>query len=235
MRAYEILQRYNHGQIDTEHLLLALLEQPEGLVSQILGEMEVDSNVMRGRVDDVLKALSQPAVYGGGTGQVFITPRVKRLMDLAGEEAKQLDDEYISTEHLFLAMTRERNTPTVRKLVRRAGCSKVMTVSPPPAVGGLVMRGVSPFDCVFEGPYGMNMVPALRDMIDQCVGVIQAGDLPGKIFVQIVTLNIPTGARCRVPSKSVQSVTLTRPSTVFVGLMSATFTALRMILQTPLL
>jgi ATP-dependent Clp protease ATP-binding subunit ClpC len=116
MRAYEILQRYNHGQIDTEHLLLALLEQPEGLVSQILGEMEADGNVMRGRVDDVLKALSQPAVYGGGTGQVFITPRVKRLMDLAGEEAKQLDDEYISTEHLFLAMTRERNTPTARIL-----------------------------------------------------------------------------------------------------------------------
>jgi len=71
-----------------------------------------------------------------------------------------------------------RNTPTVRKVVQRAGCSKLATVSPPPMVGGLVMRGVNPFDCVFEGPYGMNMVPVLHDMVDQCVGVIQAGNLP---------------------------------------------------------
>jgi len=116
MRAYEVLQRYNHSQIDTEHLLLALLEQPEGLIPQVLAEMEVDANVVRGRVEDVLRALNQPAVYGGGTGQVFITPRVKRLIDLCSEEAKRLDDEYISTEHLFLAMTRERNTPTARIL-----------------------------------------------------------------------------------------------------------------------
>jgi len=116
MRAYEVLQRYNHSQIDTEHLLLVLLEQPEGLIPQVLAEMEVDVNVMRGRVEDVLKALHQPTVYGGGTGQVFITPRVKRLIDVSGEEAKRLDDDYISTEHLFLAMCRERNTSTARIL-----------------------------------------------------------------------------------------------------------------------
>ena len=116
MRAYEILQRYNHSQIDTEHLLVALLEQAEGLIPQVLAEMEVDVNVMRGRLEDVLRALHQPTVYGGGTGQVFITPRVKRLIDLSGEEAKRLDDEYISTEHLFLAMCQERNTPTARIL-----------------------------------------------------------------------------------------------------------------------
>ena len=116
MRAYEVLQRYNHSQIDTEHILLALLEQPEGLVPQLLVDMEVDANVVRGHVEDVLKALNQPSVYGGGTGQVFITPRVKRLIDLAGEEAKKLDDEYISTEHIFLAITRERNTPASRIL-----------------------------------------------------------------------------------------------------------------------
>ena len=116
MRAYEVLQRYNHSQIDTEHILLALLEQPEGLVPQLLVDMAVDADVVRGHVEDVLKALNQPSVYGGGTGQVFITPRVKRLIDLAGEEAKKLDDEYISTEHIFLAITRERNTPASRIL-----------------------------------------------------------------------------------------------------------------------
>ncbi|MEA3346242.1 MAG: AAA family ATPase [Chloroflexota bacterium] len=116
MRAYEVLQRYNHSQIDTEHLLLALLEQPEGLIPKVLSDMGVDANVVRGKVEDILKSLNQPAVYGGGTGQVFITPRVKQLIDTANEEANQLGDEYVSTEHLLLAMCRERSTHTARIL-----------------------------------------------------------------------------------------------------------------------
>ena len=70
-----------------------------------------------------------------------------------------------------------RNTPAVRKLVWRAGCEKTMTVSPPPAVGGLIMRNVDPFGCAFEGPYGMNMTSVISDMIDETVGVIEAGEL----------------------------------------------------------
>ncbi|MCC9656418.1 TIR domain-containing protein [Rhodopirellula halodulae] len=52
-----------------------------------------------------------------------------------------------------------------------------MTVSPPAAVGGLIMRNVDPFSCVFEGPYGMSMTSVISDMIDETVGVIQAGEL----------------------------------------------------------
>lgn len=70
-----------------------------------------------------------------------------------------------------------RNTPAVRKLVWRAGCGKTMTISPPAAVGGLIMRNVDPFSCVFEGPYGMNMTSVICDMIDEAVGVIEAGEL----------------------------------------------------------
>jgi len=70
-----------------------------------------------------------------------------------------------------------RNTPAVRKLVWRAGCGRTATVSPPPAVGGLIMRNIDPFGCVFEGPYGMDMTPVISDMIDETVGVIEAGEL----------------------------------------------------------
>ncbi|TWT79526.1 putative nucleotide-binding protein containing TIR-like domain protein [Planctomycetes bacterium CA13] len=70
-----------------------------------------------------------------------------------------------------------RSTPAVRKLVWRAGCGKTMTVAPPAMVGGLIMRNVDPFGCVFEGPYGMSMTSVICDMIDEAVGVIQAGDL----------------------------------------------------------
>ena len=57
------------------------------------------------------------------TAQVFITPRLKRVMDVANEEAKKLEDEYISTEHIFLAIASERNTPSAN-ILREAGVTK---------------------------------------------------------------------------------------------------------------
>lgn len=71
-----------------------------------------------------------------------------------------------------------RSTQAVRKLVWRACCGRTMTISPPPLVGGMIMQNVDPFAYVFEGPYGINMVPIISDMIDETVGVIMAGELP---------------------------------------------------------
>ena len=115
-RAYEILQRYGHNQVDTEHILLALLEQTDGVIPQLLERLNIDVSVLRSRLDEILMASPKAAIYGGGTGQVFITPRVKRVIDLANEEANRLNDEYISTEHMFLAVLSERNTPIARIL-----------------------------------------------------------------------------------------------------------------------
>ncbi|HEY4689189.1 MAG TPA: AAA family ATPase [Anaerolineae bacterium] len=122
-RSIEILQRYGHNQVDTEHILLALLEQPEGAVSQILEKLGVDVDVMRGRLDEVLRHSPKAAIYGGGAGQVFITPRVKRILELAQEEANRFKDEYISTEHIFLAILNERNTASAR-ILAEAGVTK---------------------------------------------------------------------------------------------------------------
>jgi ATP-dependent Clp protease ATP-binding subunit ClpC len=116
VRAYDILQRYGHNQVDTEHMLLALLEQPEGVIPQILAKMNVDQDGIREELDRVLRTSPKAAIYGGGTGQVFITPRVKRVVDIANEEANRLKDEYISTEHLFLAILSERRTAVARIL-----------------------------------------------------------------------------------------------------------------------
>ncbi|NWG17123.1 MAG: AAA family ATPase [Chloroflexi bacterium] len=122
-RAYEVLQRYQHNQVDTEHILLALLEQPEGVIPQLLQRMNVDITAMRNRLDEILRASPKAAIYGGGTGQVFITPRVKRIIDLANEEANRLRDEYISTEHIFLAILSERNT-AVAKIMADNGITR---------------------------------------------------------------------------------------------------------------
>jgi len=116
-RAVEILQRYGQNQVDTEHILLALLEQQDGVIPQILERLGVDVSMVRSRVDEVLRRSRTAAIYGaGGQRQVFITPRVKRVIDLANEEANRLRDEYISTEHIFLAVVAERNTATAKIL-----------------------------------------------------------------------------------------------------------------------
>jgi ATP-dependent Clp protease ATP-binding subunit ClpC len=115
-RAAEIIQRYGHNQIDTEHILLALIEQPQGVVSQILEIMAIDADALQKKLDEILRSSPKANIFGGGAGQIFITPRVKRVMEVANEEASKLKDEFISTEHLFLAILSERNTPASRLL-----------------------------------------------------------------------------------------------------------------------
>ncbi len=115
-RAAEIIQRYGHNQIDTEHILLALIEQPQGVVTQILEILKVDSANLIERLDYILRTSPKASIFGGGAGQIFITPRVKRIIDVANDEASKLKDEYISTEHIFLAILTEKNTPAARLL-----------------------------------------------------------------------------------------------------------------------
>ncbi len=122
-RAAEIIQRYGHNQIDTEHILLALIEQPQGVIPQILELLKVDSAALTERLDYVLRTSPKANIFGGGAGQIFITPRVKRIIDLANEEANKLKDEYISTEHIFLAILNERSTPAAR-LLEGAGVTR---------------------------------------------------------------------------------------------------------------
>jgi ATP-dependent Clp protease ATP-binding subunit ClpC len=122
-RAAEIIQRYGHNQIDTEHILLALIEQPGGVIPQILEKLNVSPEGLVERIDTTLRSSPKANIFGGGAGQIFITPRVKRIVDLANEEANRLKDEYISTEHIFLAILTERNTPAAR-ILEAAGLTR---------------------------------------------------------------------------------------------------------------
>ena len=115
-KAAEIIQRYGHNQIDTEHILLALIEQQEGMVTQIFELLAVERDAIINKLDDILKSSPKASIFGGGAGQIFITPRVKRIMELANDEASKIKDEFISTEHIFLAILGERNTPASRLL-----------------------------------------------------------------------------------------------------------------------
>jgi ATP-dependent Clp protease ATP-binding subunit ClpC len=122
-RAAEIIQRYGHNQIDTEHILLGLIEQPQGVVGAILDNLKIDVNNLTERLDYILRTSPKANIFGSGAGQIFITPRVKRIIDLANEEANRLKDDYISTEHIFLAILSERSTPAAR-LLEGAGVTR---------------------------------------------------------------------------------------------------------------
>jgi len=125
-RALEILHEYKHSQIDTEHIFLALLEQPDGAVPQLMADVGASADVIARKLEAILAAApkSSSAPFGSPpTVQVFITPRLNRVMSVAGEEAKRLQDEYISTEHILLAIASERNTPSAN-ILRDAGVTK---------------------------------------------------------------------------------------------------------------
>ena len=122
-RAYEIVQRYGHTQVDTEHVFLALLEQQDGAVPQILTALNAESAAIQERLDRELRASPKVSVYGGGVGQVFYTPRIRTVLELSQGEANRLKDEFISTEHIFLAILSERNTPSAR-IVQEFGITR---------------------------------------------------------------------------------------------------------------
>jgi ATP-dependent Clp protease ATP-binding subunit ClpB len=95
--------RYGHQDLEVEHLLLALLEQPDGLVPRLLDRMTVNVTAVRTAVEDHLE--SRPSVSGSGaSGDVRLSRTLGLMLDAAEKEANRLKDEYVSVEHLILAM-----------------------------------------------------------------------------------------------------------------------------------
>jgi ATP-dependent Clp protease ATP-binding subunit ClpC len=98
------MRRYGHTQVDTEHLLLALIEQRRGVIHEILEQVGVDLESTCRRLHQELRRAPHTEIFDRGKGQVYITPRLKRVLDQSYGEASKLKDDYISTEHLFLAI-----------------------------------------------------------------------------------------------------------------------------------
>src|ERR1700690_1392778 len=92
-----------HTEIAPEHFLLALLDQPEGVVNGVLERIGVDVSAVRNRVGEALSKL--PSVTGATVRDARLAPATFSLLEAADKEREQLDDEYLSTEHLLLAMT----------------------------------------------------------------------------------------------------------------------------------
>jgi ATP-dependent Clp protease ATP-binding subunit ClpC len=100
--AQEEAQRFNHNYIGTEHILLGLVRESEGVAAKVLTNLDVDLNKVRSAVEFIIGR-------GGKTGsaEVGLTPRAKRVIELAVDEARRLNHSYVGTEHLLLGLLRE--------------------------------------------------------------------------------------------------------------------------------
>jgi len=116
--------RFGHAEVDAEHLMLALLEQPEGIVSRLLSQTGADPDRLAKNVEAELER--RPRVSGPGVapGQIAVTQRLSRLLDDAQREADRLRDEYVSVEHLVLAMLAEGTATGAGRLLHDEGVTR---------------------------------------------------------------------------------------------------------------
>ena len=103
-KSQEAVRRYRHSQWDVEHVLMALLEQEEGVPAEILRRLEVPIPQMRDRLQELLE--QGPKVAYEST-QIYVAPRAAGALERAKEEADRLKDDFIGTEHLFIAVIQE--------------------------------------------------------------------------------------------------------------------------------
>jgi len=121
--AQALATRRNHQGVDVEHLLAALLEQPEGLAAALLAGAGIAPSAVRERVEQELNRIPQVSGPGVGGQQVYITQRLARLLTQAEDEARGLKDEYVSVEHLLLAMLEDASGAAGR-LLRSLGVTR---------------------------------------------------------------------------------------------------------------
>ncbi|HEX9375498.1 MAG TPA: ATP-dependent chaperone ClpB [Actinomycetota bacterium] len=110
----------NHQNIEPEHVLFALLSDPEGVPYPLLHAMGLSPRALRDRVDEALDRM--PKVYGPSGSEAQLSPATRRVLERAFAEAEQLTDEYVSTEHLLLAMI--DGPAGVARLVADAGLTR---------------------------------------------------------------------------------------------------------------
>ncbi|MGB4780567.1 ATP-dependent chaperone ClpB [Candidatus Methylomirabilis sp.] len=120
-QAQKLAEEREHQAIDVEHLLLALIDQAEGVVQPILRKVGATPGQVASRLIEELRRF--PKVSGVASGQVHITPRLEKVLNAALSEAERLKDEYVSTEHLLLAICDE-GIGAVGKVLREAGITK---------------------------------------------------------------------------------------------------------------
>ncbi|WP_240506958.1 ATP-dependent chaperone ClpB [Thermoactinospora rubra] len=165
--------RFGHTEIDGEHLLLALLDQPEGIAPRLLEQTGVDTDRLRADLEQELSRRPRVSGPGAGPGQVFVTQRLSRLLDAAEREASRLKDEYVSVEHLLLALIDEGSEAASGRLLHGQGVSRDRFLQALTAIRGNQRVTSAMPEVAYEAleKYGRDLVAEARaDKLDPVIG-----------------------------------------------------------------
>ncbi|HEV2845649.1 MAG TPA: AAA family ATPase, partial [Thermoanaerobaculia bacterium] len=165
--------RYGHQEVDGEHLLLALLEQPEGLVPRLLSRMDIPADALKAEVERELSR--RPKVSGPGVeaGKIYLTQRLQQILIRAEDEAKRLKDEYVSVEHLLLAMIDEGSSSPLGRMLASFNLNRNAFLAALTAVRGNQRVTSAMPEVAYEAleKYGVDLVSqARRNKLDPVIG-----------------------------------------------------------------
>jgi len=167
--AQQLAQTLQHATVDPEHLLLALLEQPEGLVPTLLRRLEVQPEPLSARLQATLE--SRPKQVGGGA-EPTVSPGLRTVLMAAFDEMNRLKDEYVSTEHLLLALAAQEQGEAAR-LLQQAGVTRDRVYSVLEAVRGSQRVTDANPEAKYEAldKYGRDLTDAARrGKLDPVIG-----------------------------------------------------------------
>jgi ATP-dependent Clp protease ATP-binding subunit ClpB len=122
--AQDLATRAGHTEVDGEHLLAALLDQPDGLVARLLTAMGADPAALRADLEAELARKPRTTRPATQPGQVSVTQRLARVLDAAQREATRMKDEYVSVEHLLVALVEEGSGTAAGRLLAQHGVTR---------------------------------------------------------------------------------------------------------------
>src|ERR1700730_10641969 len=156
--------RYGHTEVEVEHLLLALLDQPDGLIPRLLERAEVDTTALRAAVERAVEARPRVSGPGAAAGQIYVSRALNQLFDTAGEEAKRLKDEYVSVEHVLLAMIASGPQTAAGRVLNEHGVTRERFLESLTQVRGSQRVTSATPESAYEAleKYGIDLVMAAR-------------------------------------------------------------------------
>jgi len=164
---------YGHVEVDGEHLLWALLNQADGLVPRVLARMDIRPEALIKEVESELDRLPRVSGPGAEAGKIYVSQRLSRLLVTAEQEAKRLKDEYVSVEHLLMALVTEGDKTPSGRLLKRAGIDHERLLKTLTDVRGSQRVTSANPEATYEAleKYGRDLVKMARnDKLDPVIG-----------------------------------------------------------------
>ena len=164
---------FGHVEVDCEHLLWSLLDQPDGLVPRLLQRMDIRPDMVKNEVTAELDRKPRVSGPGSEAGKIYVSQRLNRILVAAENEAKRLKDEYVSVEHLFMALLAEGEKVPSGRILKQAGINHERFLKTLTEVrGSQRVQSANP-EATYEAleKYGRDLVKMARtDKLDPVIG-----------------------------------------------------------------